>query len=333
MSSALEEENKIAVLGGGAWGTALAHSQRLGGKSVVLWARDCGLVDRINATHENFKYLPGVSLAEGVKATCSPDEALSEASCVLVAIPAQTIRNVLDSIAKSFPANIPLVLCAKGIEADTGKLPSDIASELFPQNPIAALSGPSFAADVARNLPTAVTVASQDAAAAHDLAKLLSAPNLRCYSSEDLSGVEIGGALKNVLAIAAGIVSGSRLGDSAQAALITRGFVELRRVGAALGAQPDTLMGLSGLGDLILTCGSPKSRNFTYGLALGRNEPVNGLPLAEGVPTAGIAAKLAADRDIEAPIINAVSKVLDGTLCVAEAISQLMARPLKAENA
>ncbi len=333
MSSALEENRKIAVLGGGAWGTALAHSQRLGGKTVTLWARDCELVDRINSTHENFKYLPGVSLAEGLQATCSPEVALSDADCILVVIPAQTIRGVFTIIKDEIPDGAPLVLCAKGIEADTGKLPSEVIAELLSDNPVAALSGPSFATDVARNLPTAVTVASQGGETAHGLAKLLSTPNLRCYSSGDLKGAEIGGALKNVLAIAAGIVSGSRLGDSAQAALITRGFVELRRVGAALGAKPDTLMGLSGLGDLILTCGSPKSRNFTYGLALGRNEPVEGLPLAEGVPTAGIAAKLTAEKNIEAPIIGAVSSVLDGSLCVAEAISQLMARPLKVENA
>ena len=329
----MAESVKIAVLGGGAWGTALAHSQRLGGRSATLWARDRDLVNRINASHENFDYLPGVSLAEGLKATGCPAAAMAEADSVLVAVPAQALRNLFEAMRGDVPTGVPLVLCSKGIERETGKLPSDVASELFPDNPAAALSGPSFAADIARGLPTAVTVAARDGSRAHDLAKLLSAPNLRCYSSDDLQGVEIGGALKNVLAIAAGIVSGSHLGDSAQAALITRGFVELRRVGAALGARPETLMGLSGLGDLILTCGSPKSRNFTYGLALGRGEPVDGLPLAEGVATAGIATQLTTGQNIEAPIIGAVSRVLDGSLAVEDAIFQLLARPLKAENA
>ncbi len=332
MSSKLSKNRKIAVLGGGAWGTALAHSQCLGGNDTVLWARDRATVAQITASHENFRYLPGVSLAATLTATANAGEAMTDAACLLIAIPAQVLRAVIEELAEHVPAGTPVVLCAKGIERETGKLPSQIAKEFLPDNPVCALSGPSFAVDVARGLPTAVTVAAQCGDLAHELAGVLSAPNLRCYSSDDLTGVEIGGALKNVLAIAAGIVSGAGLGDSAQAALITRGFVELRRVGAALGARPETLMGLSGLGDLILTCGSPKSRNYSYGLALGRNEPVEGLPLAEGVATAGIAARLADERSIEAPIITAVAEVLDGTLAVRDAVTGLMARPLKAET-
>lgn len=333
MSSTLTDDGSIAVLGGGAWGTALAHSQCLGGKSVTLWARDCDTVNRINAHHENFNYLPGVSLAASLTANRDPAAVMAKARCVLIAIPAQALRGLMQSMVDHIPSGIPLVLCAKGIERESGKLPSQIVATLFADNPVAALSGPSFATDVARGLPTAVTVAAHDASVSHRLASVLSAPNLRCYSSDDLSGVEIGGALKNVLAIAAGIVSGSGLGDSAQAALITRGFVELRRIGTKLGARGDTLMGLSGLGDLILTCGSAKSRNFTYGLALGRNEPVDGLPLAEGVATAGIAAQLAHEHGIETPIIEAVAGVLDGSLQVEQAVASLMARPLKAEDA
>src|SRR5690606_24526058 len=193
-----------------------------------------------------------------------------------------------------------------------GKLLSDIANELLPANPVAALSGPSFATDVARGLPTAVTVAAREEALAVRLAASFSSAAFRCYSSTDLVGVEAGGALKNVLAIAAGAVAGAGLGASAQAAMVTRGFVELRRVGAALGGEPETLMGLSGLGDLVLTCGSPQSRNFSYGVALGRGESLEGRPLAEGAATAGIAARIAGERGIEAPIIEAVDRILSG---------------------
>lgn len=333
MSSGPTRNSKVAVLGGGAWGTALAHSQCLAGNDTTLWVRNDATAGQINTSHENTEYLPGVSLAPALRATTSAVEAMSGASCILVAIPAQSLRAALQELSGDTPDQTPLVLCAKGIERDTGKLPSVIASEVLPGKPVAALSGPSFAADVARGLPTAVAVAAEDGAVAHELATLLSAPQLRCYSSDDLAGVEIGGALKNVLAIAAGIVRGAGLGDSAQAALTTRGFAELRRVGGALGARSDTLMGLSGLGDLILTCSSPKSRNFAYGVALGRGEPVEGLPLAEGVATAGIAARLAAEHRIEAPVIDAVASVLDGSLTVADATAKLLARPLKAETA
>jgi glycerol-3-phosphate dehydrogenase (NAD(P)+) len=241
------------------------------------------------------------------------------------------MRGLLNALASRLDAKTPLVLCAKGIERDTGKLLSEIATEILPRNPIAALSGPSFATDVAAGLPTAVTVAAADEARAARLAALLSSPAFRCYSSADLIGVEVGGALKNVLAIAAGAVSGAGLGASAQAALVTRGFVELRRVGAAFGAEPETLMGLSGLGDLILTCGSAQSRNFSYGLALGRGESLEGRPLAEGVATAGIAARIAREKGVEAPIIAAVEALLAGRIAIADAVAALMARPLKSE--
>jgi glycerol-3-phosphate dehydrogenase (NAD(P)+) len=247
------------------------------------------------------------------------------------AVPAQSLRGVLEAAGEALGTGVPIVLCAKGIERDTGKLMSEVAREILPGNPLAALSGPSFAADLARGLPTAVTVAAHDEALAAELAAKLSAPNLRCYSSGDLVGVEIGGALKNVLAIAAGATSGAGLGASAMAALITRGFVELRRIGAAFGAEPETLMGLSGLGDLILTCGSGQSRNFAYGVALGRGESVAGLPLAEGVFTAGIAARLVRERGLEAPIIESVTDLLEGRLTVEAAMQALLARPLKSE--
>lgn len=323
---------RIAVLGGGAWGTALAQVERVSGNEVILWARDPAVVGAINESHENPRYLPGIPLAPGLTATCDGRAALAGAQVVLVAVPAQSMRQALEGLAPHFVPGIPVVLCAKGIERNTGKLPSEIAGEVISGSPVAVLSGPSFAVDVARNLPTAVTIAATDEALAHDLSATLSSRQFRCYSTSDLVGVEIGGALKNVLAIAAGIVSGAGLGSSAQAALITRGFVELRRIGAALGAVPETLMGLSGLGDLILTCSSEKSRNFAYGMALGRGASVEGLPLAEGVATAGIAASIAELHAIDAPIIEAVRRIVDGELSIGEAIEALLNRPLKSET-
>jgi glycerol-3-phosphate dehydrogenase (NAD(P)+) len=324
---------KIAILGGGAWGTALALTMLRAGHEPVLWARDPQTVDAINQLHENTRYLPGIRLDEGLEATTDLAAALAGAWCVLLVTPAQALRAACSESAPHIPANVPAVICAKGIEASTGRLLSEIVGEVLPKNPVAALSGPGFAADVSRGLPTAVTVAARDEALAVHLAALLSAPHLRCYSSTDLTGVEIGGALKNVMAIAAGAASGAELGASAQAALVTRGFVELRRIGAAFGANPETLMGLSGLGDLILSCGSSRSRNFAYGLALGRGESVEGRPLAEGVATAKIAAELARKRGIDAPIVQAVAALLAGRITVPEAVESLLSRPLKSEDA
>jgi glycerol-3-phosphate dehydrogenase (NAD(P)+) len=318
----MSARQKIAVLGGGAWGTALATTVLRAGHDCALWARDGETVAAINSRHENPRYLPGIAL----------DPALAAgAACVLAVTPAQAMRGLLEGLASRLDAKIPLVLCAKGIERDTGKLLSQLAGELLPDTPVAALSGPSFATDVAAGLPTAVTVAAADEAQAAELAGLLSSPAFRCYSSADLIGVEVGGALKNVLAIAAGAVAGAGLGASAQAALVTRGFVELRRVGAAFGAEPETLMGLSGLGDLILTCGSAQSRNFSSGMALGRGDSLEGRPLAEGVATSGVAARIARERGIEAPIIAAVEALLAARITISDAVAALMARPLKSE--
>jgi glycerol-3-phosphate dehydrogenase (NAD(P)+) len=322
----------ITVLGGGAWGTALACMTVRAGHTVRLWARDPATVDAINRKHENPRYLPGIPLEADLRATGDAAAALDRAEIVLAVVPAQTLRGVLAEVASHIPAKCPLVLCAKGIEQDTGRLLSDVASELLPANRLAALSGPSFASDVAAGLPTAVTVASHDAETARELAAALSSRQFRCYASDDLTGVELGGALKNVLAIASGAAAGAGLGASAQAALTTRGFVELRHIAAAFGARPETIMGLSGLGDLILTCGSSQSRNFAYGHALGSGRSVAGLPLAEGVATAKIAAKIAGDRDMDAPIIASVDRILDGSATVGEAVDALLSRPLKSET-
>ena len=321
---------RVAVLGGGAWGTALALAMLRAGHAVSLWARDVETVEAISRG-ENPRYLPGIPIEHGIAATTDIGTALADADCVLAVVPAQSLRGVLAKAKPHMPADVPLVLCAKGIERDTGALLSSVVAEILPGNPVAVLSGPSFATDVARGLPTAVVVAGREDLAV-DLAQRFSALNLRCYSSDDVTGVEIGGALKNVFAIAAGAVTGAQLGASAQAAMVTRGFAELRRIGAAFGARPETLMGLSGLGDLLLTCSSVQSRNFAYGLALGRGEALTGRPLAEGVPTAAIAARITAEQAIDAPIIAAVAAILDGTVSINDAVAALMSRPLKTED-
>lgn len=325
--------SKIAVLGSGAWGTALALAQARAGRQVCLWSRKADAARHINQRQANETYLPGIRFDAPVPATSDAGEALRGASLILAVIPAQSLREALEGLVSHVPGRMPIILCAKGIEKSTGKLMSAVVKDCLPDNPVAALSGPSFAADVARGLPTAVTVAADDGNFAGELAAALSTPALRCYSSDDLVGVEVGGALKNVLAIAAGAVRGAGLGASAEASLVTRGFVELRRIGAALGARPETMMGLSGLGDLMLTCSSPQSRNLSYGIALGRSESLAGRPLAEGAATAGIAASEARRLGVDAPIITATAAILAGKLTIGEAVKSLLSRPLKSEDA
>jgi glycerol-3-phosphate dehydrogenase (NAD(P)+) len=328
----MDDRRRIAVLGGGAWGTALAIATLRAGHDVRLWARDAATVEAIRSGGENTRYLPGIAIDPAIRATNDAAEALSEADYALAAVPAQQLRDALASVAGRVPSDATIILCAKGIEQSTGKLLSSIVEEVLPDHPIAALSGPSFATDLARDLPTAVVIAARERERADGLARRLSTERFRCYSTDDLTGVEVGGALKNVLAIAAGTISGARLGASAQAAMVTRGFVELRRIAATFGARPETIMGLSGLGDLLLTCSTPQSRNFSYGLALGRGDPLDRLPLAEGVATAAIAARIAKEREIDAPIIQAVNYLLRGIITVDEAVSNLMTRPLRSED-
>ncbi|PRD44456.1 glycerol-3-phosphate dehydrogenase [Phyllobacterium phragmitis] len=323
---------KIAVLGAGAWGTALAAMAARGGHRVALYARDAATVDDINRNNRNDRYLKGISLTSGIEASTDAADVLKDAAIILAAFPAQAMRDALGALAHQMPASASIVLCAKGIERSTGRLISEVVAEILPGHGISALSGPSFATDVARGLPTAVTIASTERQTADHLALLLSGPAFRCYSTDDLIGVEISGALKNVLALAAGAAIGRGLGASAQAALVTRGFVELRRIAQALGARPETVMGLSGLGDLMLTCSSPQSRNYSYGMALGAGETLQGRPLAEGVATAPIAAEICAKRNIDAPIITAVSALLARHLTIDEAVAALLNRPLKTED-
>ena len=324
--------SRFAVLGGGAWGTALGSLYARAGHRTTILARKAETVDAINVMHLNPRYLPGVVLPETLAATLDPAAALAGADVLLVVVPTQALRAAIAPIAAHLPPDCVCVLCAKGIERETGLFASAVFADIMPAHPCAVLSGPSFAADVANGLPTAVTVAAERETAADLLARRLSTESFRGYASTDVLGVEAGGALKNVLALAAGAVAGRGLGASAQAAIVTRGFVELRRLGTALGGQPQTLMGLSGLGDLVLTCSSEQSRNFAYGVALGRGSDRSGLKLAEGVFSAEIAASLAERHGIEAPIIEAVAAVLSGALDIDAAIQGLLARPLKRED-
>lgn len=322
---------RIAVLGGGAWGTALALTAMRAGNHVSLWARDQAIASEIERGR-NAKYLPGMSFETGLKAAADLSATLAGVDIVLAAVPAQALRETLIEMRAHLSHGVPIVLCAKGIEHATGKFLSEIAAETCPDNPTVTLSGPSFAADVARGLPTAVVVAGIKVGLPAAIAARLSTRSFRCYSSTDQTGVETGGALKNVLAIAAGAAFGAGLGASAQAALVTRGFVELGRLGAAFGARSETLTGLSGLGDLMLTCASAQSRNFAYGIASGRGDRLSGRPLAEGVATAGIAARIAQERNIDAPIIAATALMLAGRLTIAQAVDSLMSRLPKSES-
>jgi glycerol-3-phosphate dehydrogenase (NAD(P)+) len=322
--------NSVAVIGAGAWGTALAGVAARAGRAVTLYARDASHAERI-ASHRENPRLPGVRLADEI--TVTHDRAMAgRADVVLLATPAQHLRAAVDGLAPHLREATPVIACAKGIEHGTHKFMTEVIAESAPHALPAILSGPSFADDVARGLPTAVTLAAKDDALAGDLVQALGSATFRPYHTTDVRGVEIGGAAKNVLAIAAGIVVGRKLGASAQAALTTRGFSELARFGRALGARAETMVGLSGLGDLILTCSSPQSRNFALGLALGRGEPKPVGKLAEGEFTAPVLIELAASQGIELPVSTAVAAILSGKLTIDAAIEGLLTRPFKAEE-
>jgi len=322
--------DSIAVIGAGAWGTALAGVAARAGRAVTLYARDASHAERI-ASHRENPRLPGVKLATDITVTHDRATA-SRADVILIVTPAQHLRAALDGFAPYLREGAPVIACAKGIEHGTHKFMTEVIAESAPHALPAILSGPSFADDVARGLPTAVTLAAKDEALASDLVQALGSATFRPYHTTDVRGVEIGGAAKNVLAIAAGIVVGRKLGASAQAALTTRGFSELARFGRALGARAETMVGLSGLGDLILTCSSPQSRNFALGLALGRGELRPAGKLAEGEFTAPVLIELAASQGIELPVSMAVAAILSGKLTIEAAIEGLLTRPFKAEE-
>jgi glycerol-3-phosphate dehydrogenase (NAD(P)+) len=325
--------NRISVLGGGAWGTALAQTCARAGRSVTLWEHEPGNAESLETKRESL-FLPRVRLDDSIKVTRDL-AAAARADAILLVVPAQAMRAVCTALAKVLIAPTPLIACAKGIEHGTHKFMSEIIAECAPKAVPAILSGPSFAADVARGLPTAVTLAAADGKLAGELAQAIASASFRPYHSTDVRGVEIGGAAKNVLAIAAGIVTGRGFGASAAAALTTRGFAELVRFGKAYGAKPETMTGLSGLGDLILTCSSPQSRNFSFGVALGKGEKPDGAAhgkLAEGAFTAPVLLEMAREKNIDMPISAAVAAVLAEKLSVDAAIESLLTRPIKSEE-
>lgn len=322
---------KVGVIGGGAWGTALAQVAARGGEDVLLWAREPEVVASINHSHENSRFLAGIPLPQSIRATGLLGD-LAGCDALLVVVPAQHVRAVL---AETAVGATPLVLCAKGIEAGTQLLVGEVAQQLHPDSPIAVLSGPTFAHEVAAGQPTAVTLACADEALGAALAERLGGPAFRPYASPDVIGAEIGGAVKNVLAIACGVVEGAGLGQNARAALIARGFAEMTRFGLARGARAETLSGLSGLGDLVLTCSSTSSRNFSLGMGLGQGKRAadllaDRLTVAEGAFTAPVLREAAAAAGVAMPVVEAVCDLLDGR-DVGSVIEALLARPLTRE--
>ncbi len=332
MSATLFQQ--VGIVGAGAFGTALALTAARAGRTVTLFARDPAQAAEINAKHVNPKALKGCRLDKAIRATADL-AALRDCAVVILALPMQATRSVAEALSLVLKPGTPVICTAKGIEQETLLFATDLVWELMSGHPSAILSGPSFAADIAAGLPTAVTLAAADGLLAQALAQALSIPAFRIYHATDVRGVEVGGAAKNVLAIAAGVVVGRGLGESARAAIVTRGFAEIRRFGAAYGAKPETLMGLSGLGDLLLTCSSPQSRNYALGLRLGGGMPVSEAlaagRLAEGAATASALMELARARDIDLPISGMVDALLQGWVTVDGALEALMKRPQREE--
>jgi glycerol-3-phosphate dehydrogenase (NAD(P)+) len=330
---------RLAVIGAGAWGTALAITAGRSGhvETVRLWAHEPEVVAGINARHTNELFLPRIQIPPLVRATDDLAEAARDAEVLLIAVPAQYVRSVTTALSKTLPAAVPLVICAKGIELETGKMMSEVLREACPAAPLAALSGPTFAAEVAAGKPTAVTLACADGKLGSALVATIGAPTFRPYLSADVIGTEIGGAVKNVLAIACGIVDGRQLGDNARAALMTRGLREMMRFGAALGGQPETLMGLSGLGDLALTCNNAQSRNMSLGIELGRGKSLaealaGKRAVVEGVASAAAVLKRARSLKVEMPIVAAVDGILHRGAEISRTIAALLDRPFKTEG-
>ena len=323
----------VGVIGGGAWGTALAAVLAQIHDDVLIWAREEDVVAGINSVHENVSFLPGLKLSPKIVATGDLGE-VAQCGALLIVTPAQHVRATLSALPDT---KVPLLLCAKGIEADTQMLVSDIAAEVRPDNPLAVLSGPTFAHEVAAGKPTAITLATANQALGSVLMRLVAAPHFRPYWSDDVVGAEIGGAVKNVLAIGCGVVDGAGLGLNARAALIARGFAEMQRYGLARGGRAETLAGLSGLGDLVLTCSSENSRNFSLGRGLGQGIPASEMladrrTVAEGAFTAPVLLQSAQKLGVDMPIVAAVCALLDGSATVSEVTAALLSRPLKAES-
>lgn len=332
----MSEFQKFGVIGGGAWGTALATALVRAGRDVTLWARDQEVVDSITQHHRNDAYLPNVDLDPVLKAT-GDMAVLADCDAWLWVVPVQHTRTMAKKLAKiNAPTNIPILLCSKGIELGSHKLPALVIEETLSDHPIAVLSGPSFASEVATNKPTALTLACKEKELGMNLCHAIGSQAFRPYYSDDVIGAQIGGAIKNVMAIATGIAAGCQMGENARAALITRGLAEMMRLGKALGAQNETLMGLSGQGDLVLTCSSIQSRNMSLGVALGEGKTLDEImggrnTVAEGVPTAAAAAEVAKICNVDMPIVHAVNAVLNNGENVQSVITRLLNRPIKAE--
>ena len=326
----------VGVLGAGAWGTALAQIAALAGLRVTLHAREAEVVADVTASRVNQMFLPDVILAAGLEVTHDLG-ALTHADLILAVPPAQHLRASLTALSEVMETRAPVVLCSKGIEQGSLKLMTEVAAEAAPGRALAVLSGPSFAAEVARGLPTAVTLACPDAALGEAVVRALATPTFRPYLAQDMIGAEAGGAVKNVLAIACGIVEGRKLGRSAHAALITRGFAEMTRLGVALGGRAETLAGLCGLGDLVLTCSSTRSRNMSLGFALGEGHTLSQalygkLSVAEGVTSAPAVRDLADRLGVDMPICHMIARLLAGEIDVDNAMTGLLARPLRRES-
>ncbi|HEY1505884.1 MAG TPA: NAD(P)H-dependent glycerol-3-phosphate dehydrogenase [Stellaceae bacterium] len=326
---------RFGIIGGGAWGTALAQVLRRAGRDVVIWAREAEVVVAIDTGHNNPLFLPGIALDPAIRATADLAEA-ARTDVVLLVAPAQHLRALCKQLGPSLAPATPLVICAKGIEEESGALLSEVAAEILPRTELAVLSGPTFAAEVAKGLPTAITLAAGDAKLGQRLIAALGTREFRPYFTDDVAGAQIGGAVKNVMAIACGIVMGRGFGDNARAALITRGLAEMVRLALAKGGKAETLMGLSGLGDLTLTCSSTQSRNHSLGLALGKGETLDSYvagrrSVAEGVSSSAAAAALAKKLKIEMPIVSAIDAILHRGAAIDAAIEALLTRPFKAE--
>jgi glycerol-3-phosphate dehydrogenase (NAD(P)+) len=326
----------LTVLGAGAWGTALAITARKAGNNVLLWTRHESHADQLNTKQVNAAYLPGVPLIQGITATSDIQQA-AQSEIILLVTPAQHVREILYRLKPFLEPESALVMCSKGIEQQSGRLMSEVMEEIAPTNPHAILSGPNFAAEIARGLPAAATLACRHAEIGEHLVKAVGLPTFRPYLTDDVIGAQIGGAVKNVLAIACGLVAGGRLGENARAALVTRGMAEILRLGEKLGARAETLMGLSGFGDLILCCTSETSRNFSLGTALGQGDILEEIlqqrtAVTEGVYTASAICRLAEKYSIEMPICSAVDEILNGGTAVSSAIEELLSRPFRDEK-
>lgn len=330
----MAQYTRFGVIGGGAWGTALAQMLAADGAPVLLWAREDEVVADVNTLHENRLFLAGCPLSPSLRASDNLAD-LTGCDALLIVVPVQHMRGVLAQL--PVDANRPLLLCSKGMEAGTLAMPADMVAALHPGTPVAVLSGPTFAHEVAAGLPTAVTLAADDADMAARIARSIARPHFRPYASTDVVGAEIGGAVKNILAIACGVVEGAGLGQNARAALISRGFAEMTRFGMARGAQMATMTGLAGLGDLVLTCSSTASRNFSLGKGLGEGRSAAELladrrTVAEGAHSAPVIDAAARAMGIDMPIVSTVSRLLAGDVAVRDAIALLLARPLRDEG-